>query len=237
MSTTPHTIRIAAVDDDTGFLDLLSEAIAPHPDLQLCATATTLHGALHLLDDPPVDVLLVDLGLPDGSGMALIERAALRWPACEVLVSTAFANDASVIDCFEAGASGYLVKQQQAGRLADDIRMLHAGGSPISPMLARQVMQRLVPERPGHAHAHAHVNVPGVPGVPSTATESDAQLSSRELEVLALITKGFTTDEIAALMKLSNNTVLTYVRRTYSKLRVRSRTEAIFEARSQGLIP
>lgn len=230
MSTTPHNIRIAAVDDDTGFLDLLSEALAPHPDLQLCATATTLHGALHLLDGPPVDVLLVDLGLPDGSGMALIERAALRWPACEVLVSTAFANDASVIDCFEAGASGYLVKQQQAGRLADDIRMLHAGGSPISPMLARQVMLRLVPERPGHAHVN-------VPGVPSTATESDAQLSSRELEVLALITKGFTTDEIAALMKLSNNTVLTYVRRTYSKLRVRSRTEAIFEARSQGLIP
>lgn len=225
-----HAIHIAAVDDDTGFLLFLAEALGPHPELQLRATATTVQGAEQLLAGPPVDVLLVDLGLPDGSGIDVIRRASVMWPTCEVLVSTAYGDELSVIESFEAGASGYLLKHPHAARLVEDIRMLHAGGSPISPLIARQVLQRLVPGRRGDAQASAAP-------APVTPSEPSVLLSTREREVLELITKGFTSEEIAGLMGLSTNTVLTYVRRTYRKLRVNSKTEAIFEARLHGLIP
>jgi DNA-binding NarL/FixJ family response regulator len=236
MSAT-ETIRIAAVDDDASFLAFLAEAIAPHGDLQLCATALTVQEALSLLQGPPVDVILVDLGLPDGSGTELIARIAEAWPTCEVLVSTSFGDDLSVIESFEAGASGYLLKQPHAGSLVEDIRMLRAGGSPISPMIARLVLQRLKPGPRSEAASPTAqgVSAPAV-GAPRVAHDSDGLLSTREREVLELITKGFTTEEIAGLMSLSRNTVLTYVRRTYRKLNVSSKTEAIFEARSQGLI-
>ncbi len=233
----PHAIHIAAVDDDTGFLRFLAEAIEPHPDLHLRATATTVRGAERLLAEPPVDVFLVDLSLPDGSGIDVIRRASATWPTCEVLVSTAFGDELSVIESFEAGASGYLLKQTHAARLVEDIRMLHAGGSPISPLIARQVLQRLVPGRRGGMHANAQAPASTPPQGAAAPGESAVLLSNREREVLELITKGFTSEEIAGLMGLSTNTVLTYVRRTYRKLRVNSKTEAIFEARGQGLIP
>jgi DNA-binding NarL/FixJ family response regulator len=236
----PKTIRIAAVDDDASFLAFLAEAVAPHRDLQLCATALTVHEALSLLQGPPADVILVDLCLPDGSGTELIARVAEAWPTCEVLVSTSYGDDLSVIESFEAGASGYLLKQPHAGSLVEDIRMLHAGGSPISPMIARLVLQRL---KPGPRSDAPSPSAPGAPEAPAPASgasrvahEPDGVLSAREREVLELITKGFTTEEIAGLMSLSRNTVLTYVRRTYRKLNVSSKTEAVFEARSQGLI-
>ncbi len=236
MSAT-ETIRIAAVDDDASFLAFLAEAIARHRDLQLCAKALTVHDALSLLQGPPVDVILVDLGLPDGSGTELIARIAEAWPTCEVLVSTSFGDDLSVIESFEAGASGYLLKQPHAGSLVEDIRMLHAGGSPISPMIARLVLQRLKPGRRREASSPTAQGASGpASGASRVAHEPDGVLSTREREVLELITKGFTTEEIAGLMSLSRNTVLTYVRRTYRKLKVSSKTEAVFEARSQGLI-
>lgn len=219
-------IRVAAVDDDLDFLSFLAEVIESCADLKLCGTASCIADAGQLLLAPPVDVLLVDLGLPDGSGIDLIHRASLIWPECEVLVSTTFGDEASVIESFEAGASGYLLKQPDANRLADDIRMLHAGGSPISPLIARYVLQRLKP---------AKQQVQAAP--PAASLDETESLSSREREVLQLIAKGFTADEIAGLMSLSRNTVLTYVRRTYCKLKVSSKMEAIFEARAKGLIP
>lgn len=145
----PDSIRIVAIEDDQEFLSFLGEAIAPHADLCLVASASTVAQGLALLSGRPADVLLVDLGLPDGSGIDLIAMAVQAWPTCEVLVSTSFSDQLSVIQCFEAGASGYLLKQAHAGRLVEDIRMLHAGGSPISPLIARQVLQRLRPEPHG----------------------------------------------------------------------------------------
>lgn len=234
MSTAP-IIRIAAVDDDVDFLAFLAEAIAPCDDLQLCATASTVADAGQLLMTPPVDVLLVDLGLPDGSGIELIHRASVIWPSCEVLVSTTFGDEFSVIESFEAGASGYLLKQYHAGRLVEDIRMLHGGGSPISPLIARYVLQRLKPARREVPMPTPEL-VP-IRAVPPTTSDDDVLLSTREREVLELVSKGFTADEIAGMKGLSRNTVLTYVRRTYCKLKVNSKAEAIFEARIQGLIP
>jgi DNA-binding NarL/FixJ family response regulator len=231
--TLPDPIRIVAIEDDQEFLSFLVDAIAPHADLCLVASASTVTQGLALLSGQPADVLLVDLGLPDGSGIELIAQAVQAWPTCEVLVSTSFRDQLSVIQCFEAGASGYLLKQAHAGRLVEDIRMLHAGGSPISPLIARLVLQRLRPDPHESAPSTGPIPLDGLqPVEPGTSVV----LSAREQEVLEFTTKGFTAEEIAGLMGLSRNTVLTYVRRTYRKLNVSSKAEAIYEARLGGLI-
>lgn len=230
-------IRIAIVEDDPDCLSLIVEAIRPHADLRLVGVAATLADGRALLAQTEMDVLLVDLGLPDGSGIDLIRQAATSRPDCEVLVSSAFGDEPSVVRSFEAGASGYLLKQQDAGRLADDIRQLHAGGSPISPLIARQILMRLKPTlaaTPGTTEPSPLADAAGAGG----AVRSGAVvLSEREQEVLGYVTKGFTSEEIADLMAVSRHTVLTYVRRTYRKLQVNSKAEAIFEARQHGLIP
>ncbi|MGV7208737.1 response regulator [Oxalobacteraceae bacterium A2-2] len=214
-------IHVAIVEDDPGFRDALSQVVAQAPDMRLAGWAASRAGGLALLDGRPADVLLVDLGLPDGSGIAVIEAAAVRWPGCNIMVSTNFGDETNVMRSIEAGAAGYLLKDSSPARIIDEIRSLANGGSPISPIIARQVLSRF--RRPARAPA-------------PVADESQAQLSLREKEVLDYITKGFTVHEIARLMELSHFTVRTFVRRIYSKLKVNSKAEAIFEARTQGLI-
>lgn len=218
-------IRVALVEDDVSFRNAVVAAIESAPDMALSGVASTRSRGLQLLEGEPPDVLLVDLGLPDGSGIDIIRAAHARWPQCNTMVSTAFGDELHVMQSLEAGAVGYLLKDSAPERLVLEIRNLHAGGSPISPLIARQILTRFRP--------------PAASTAPSGPTESRtrrAVLSARETEVLELITKGFSTSEIAALMSVSQHTVLTYVRRIYSKLEVNSRTEAIFEARSQGLL-
>ncbi len=226
--SSPSCIRIGVVEDDPEILAFLSEVLSPHADLRLVFAASTAAQAMQALDGVPVDVLLVDLGLPDGSGIDLIAHATWRWPDCEVMVSTQFGDEASVIAAFEAGASGYLLKQQGEDHIVEDIRMLRGGGSPISPLIARKVLQKLRPDR--------SMATPTPASAGRAGRSKPVDLSSRELEALELLAKGFTAEEIARLMDVSRNTVLTYVRRTYRKLNVRSKTEAIFEARMEGLV-
>jgi DNA-binding NarL/FixJ family response regulator len=225
----PATIQIALVEDDPQFQAAVASAIRQTQDMHLLWVADTLAQGLSALDaGPAADVLLVDLGLPDGSGIQAIAAAARLWPACAVMVSTAFGDEAHVLQSIEAGASGYLLKDSMPERIVGEIRSLHAGGSPISPLIARQVLMRF---------KQASAPASGASAVDTeTATGNVVTLSAREREVLQYITKGFTADEIARVLDVSHHTVLTFVRRTYAKLKVRSKAEAIYEARARGLI-
>jgi DNA-binding NarL/FixJ family response regulator len=146
------------------------------------------------------------------------------------MVATTFADERHVIASIEAGASGYLLKDSPLPTIAQDIRVLHGGGSPISPRIARQVLMRF---RPTSSRSGAGAGEGGGEAVDKSAAPS---LSDREKETLQLITRGFSFEEIAELMGVSRNTVLTFVRRIYAKLEVRSKTEAVFEARAYGLL-
>jgi len=210
-----NRLRILLVEDDLRFRRAFVAAITAARDLELQAEVGTLQEALALLVGPAPDVLLVDLGLPDGSGIDLIRAAHVAWPTCDIMVSSVFGDEAHVIRSIEAGAAGYLLKDTPPEHMAEQIRNLRAGGSPISPLIARQVLSRLRP--------------------PTASAASDASLSGREQEVLNYIVKGFNYDEIARLVQVSKPTVLTYVRRIYAKLEVRSKTEAVYEARKLGL--
>lgn len=218
-------IHVALVEDDVHFQTAIANAIHAAADMKLVSVSGTRAEGLLALQSIPADVLLVDLGLPDGSGIDVIQAAHAHAPACAVMVCTTFGDEAHVLQSIEAGASGYLLKDSAPDNMLAEIRSLHGGGSPISPLIARQILTRFrqVP--------------PAVPDAPaSPPAEGRTLLSSREKQVLELITKGFTAEEIARLMQVSVHTVQTYVRRVYGKLKVSSKAEAIYEARQQGIL-
>lgn len=237
-------IHVALVEDDVHFQHAISSAIRTSDDMKLVSLADTQASGLRALQQAPADVLLVDLGLPDGSGIEVIRASQVLWPTCAVMVCTTFGDEALVLRSIEAGAAGYLLKDGEPASMLEEIRILHGGGSPISPLIARQILTRFRDRgRIGNAPTGA------LAGSDSTAILSAARnnndiaardeslaLSNREREVLGLITKGFTAEEIAKLMQISVHTVQTYVRRIYSKLKVTSKAEAIYEARQQGLV-
>lgn len=218
-------IRVALVEDDVEVQHAIVSAIEASADLCMACLANTRAEGLLALQGQAADVLLVDLGLPDGSGLDVIQAARHLWPTCAVMVCTTFADEAHVMKSLEAGASGYLLKDGEAGDMLREIRSLYAGGSPISPMIARKILTHFRKQSLTKALEPAGLqgNIPSV-------------LSGRETEVLELITKGFTADEIAKVMQVSTHTVQTYVRRIYAKLKVNSKAEAIYEARYQGLV-
>ena len=218
-------ICIALVEDDISFQTVLMLAIQAEPDMKLLSVANTRAQGLRLLDQVQPDVLLVDLGLPDGSGIDVIRAAHLKWPDCGIMVNTMFGDENNVMQSIEAGASGYLLKESNPEKMVFEIRSLHAGGSPINPLIARQILTRF-----------RHDNKSPTPSAESASDKQRTTLSVREQEVLKYISRGFTSDEIATLISISRHTVLTYVRRIYIKLEVNSKTEAIYEARNQGLL-
>ncbi|MBV7537517.1 response regulator transcription factor [Duganella sp. sic0402] len=218
-------IRVVLVEDDVDFQQMLRQMIDDAPDMELLTVASTREQGMRALEMLTMDVLLVDLGLPDGSGIELIRAAHLRQPQCGVMVCTVFGDEIHVMQSLEAGATGYLLKDSPAHSMVGEIRSLHRGGSPISPLIARQVLTRFREKK-----------LPQPASAPPKTDATRPLLSARELEVLELITKGFTADEIAELLSVSRHTVHTFVRRIYSKLHVNSKAEAIFEARNQGLI-
>jgi len=215
--------RILVVDDDEAFRESVCAAIAGDDSMVLAAQAGSVAAARAAVARGNFDVALVDLGLPDGNGIDLIREIARERPETDVMVVTVFGDEAHVLASIEAGATGYLLKRSLSDTLAATVRELRAGGSPISPVIARQLLQRF--KRPADA-----------PSAAQPAPVDDGGLSEREREVLLFIAKGFTVGEIATMLHLSAHTVATHVKHIYRKLQVHSRTEAVFEAGRMGLL-
>jgi len=209
-----HSVLI--VEDDLRLRASLAQTIRGAGDLSLVGEADDLPEGLRLLDLLQPEVLLVDIGLPSGSGLELIRHAAKQSPHCNVMVITVFAEEQLVLNCIEAGATGYLLKGSSPQDIAAQIRSLVAGGSPISPTIARRLLRRFTSPRNSDADAPT--------------------LSAQEQAVLSMSAKGYSYDEIAVLLKLSRHTVETYVKRIYRKLHVHSKTAAVYEARKLGLV-
>lgn len=218
----PLPIRVAVVEDDPSFRAAFLSAIAQAQDAHLVGWAGTRREGLDLLRQPAAEVLLVDLGLPDGSGIDVIRAAQAAWPGCSVVVATVFGDEHHVMEAIQAGAAGYLLKDSSSTDLMDEIRSAHRGGSPISPIIARRVLQVLRQKEPA---------------APPVEEEKGDTLSARETQVLELVAKGFAYEEIAQRMSVSRHTVTTFVRRIYAKLEVHSKLEAVNEARRKGWLP
>ena len=216
--------RIVLVEDDANCVERMLRAFAAEPRVRVVAVeASVAQGRAALLRERP-ELLITDLGLPDGSGSELVRAVGREGLATLPLVITMFNDDTNVFDALAAGALGYLVKDADASELVRGTLELLAGGSPMSPSIARRVLARFRSPEP-KPEAAAQPDDPEKP-----------QLSAREREVLGLIVKGFRFDEIAGLLGVSSTTVSTYVQRIYKKLAVHSRGEAVYEATQLGLI-
>lgn len=216
-------IKLALVEDNPQMSQSLTDAVEKESRVVLTGVAYTFQQGLELLNHAPADVLLIDLGLPDGNGINLIKSARSLWPNCAIMVFTVFGDEENILNCIKAGANGYLLKDCPPDQVIQEIFSLHAGGSPISPMVARLIL-KMIPKNIANE------------AVTALRSPNDIELSSRETEVLQLMTKGFNYVEVAKKLEVSPHTVRTFVRRIYTKLEVNSKVAAINKARTKGIL-
>lgn len=213
-----NMIRVAMIEDDPVTSERIISLVSQADDIEIVGHAASAAAAREMIKAGGFDVLLCDIGLPDGNGIHLMKQAMVKNPDVDILVVTIFANQSKVLDSIKAGARGYLLKDDGLENCVNSIREIHRGGSPISPMIARQLLRQL-----GGRH-------------PQSNEEGQTPLSEREVDVLNMLARGFAYAEIGDLLGLSTQTVATYVKRLYRKLEVNSRSEAVFEAQSRGII-
>lgn len=214
------TISVLIVEDEPEILRRFSQAVFNDSSLSLTAAVATGAAALAVLAASEPDVILLDLGLPDMRGIEVIDHVSRHQPACDVLVVTMFSDDQHIFDALEAGATGYLLKDAGLERVAASIHELRAGGSPISPSIARRVLRRLKV----------------APGAAAPQASAPSALTPREIELLKLTAKGLSFDSIGQLLEISPHTVVAHVKKIYRKLAVHSRGEAVYEATQMGLL-
>jgi DNA-binding NarL/FixJ family response regulator len=216
---------VMLVEDDPAFLARFCAMVAASPELRLLGAVGDLAAARQLLAGIPPDVLLTDLGLPDGSGIELIRETAARHPATDIMVISVFGDEEHVVASIQAGATGYVLKDSLPDEFVALIRELRAGGSPMSPLIARKLLRTFRMPKPAPA-----------PPAASASVAPDAGLTPREAEVLGLVAKGFAFAEVARLLEMSPHTVTAHVKKVYQKLAVHSRGEAVYEATRMGLL-
>ncbi len=214
----PKNHSVLLLEDERPAREHLAAAIDIHPQLSLVDAVASCKEAIKALGEHQPDILVSDLGLPDGHGVQVIREAKQLYPNIEILVVTMYADEEHVVEALEAGASGYLLKRQAFETLADAILTVMRGESAISPEVARFLLKRF--------------NLSRQP--PEQQVKSP--LTAREHDVLKWIAKGYSYDEIADILKMSVNTVRTHIRNVYKKLEVSSRTEAVFEATNLGIL-
>jgi DNA-binding NarL/FixJ family response regulator len=199
---------------------LKSLVLQVFPDARISESAR-VHDALELISALRFDLALIDLGLPDGSGVSVVEKLREAQPESQSVVVTIHDDDEHLFPALQAGAFGYLLKEQPRELLAEQLDRISQGEPPLSPSIARRVIQYFT----AHAKPRPEQNT-AVPTV---------QLTERENEVLLRVAKGYTLPEIGQQLNLSRHTIADYVKQIYRKLNVSSRAEAALEAQRLGL--
>lgn len=180
--------------------------------------ASRVHDALGLVSAIPFQLALIDLGLPDGSGVDVVGAIREAHPEAQSVVVTIHDDDEHLFPALQAGAFGYILKEQPRELIAEQLQRISSGEPPLSPSIARRVIAYFAAQEKPQADLMPHV-----------------QLTERESEVLLRVAKGFTLPEIGVQLSLSRHTIADYVKQIYRKLNVSSRAEAALEAQRLGL--
>ena len=205
--TTP--IRTVLIEDVVSYAEALRNYIAiSNSGVECAGVFTTAEEALQHIPKHPPDVAVVDINLPGMSGIELVARLKETCPGVLCLILTTYEDGVPIFDALKAGASGYILKRAPAQEIVSAIIQVHQGGSPMSPQIARRVVNFF------------HNRPP--------ADELDV-LSEREREVLQLLSEGSMYKEIAGHLNISIDTVRSHVRKIYEKLHVHSRTGAVLK--------
>jgi len=212
---------ILIVEDSYATRMRLNNAITKGGNFQLLESVGDFKSAAEILKNNSPDILLTDLDLPDGNGIDLIKMLHLPEVKTQLaIVISIFGDGDHVINALKAGASGYLLKDDNFIDINNAITQMLQGGSPISPSIARHLLDELTL----------------LPSYPITDEVNNYLLTKREKEVLILVSKGYTDKEIGDAFNLSIHTIKGYVKNIYKKLSVRNRMQAVHEAKLQGIL-
>jgi DNA-binding NarL/FixJ family response regulator len=215
MSETPQ-LRIAIVEDRDDIRLSLSAIIDQATGYSCVAAWSTMESALREIERPLPDVVLVDLNLPGMDGIEGIRRLRERFPRLVLLVLTVFGDDRKIFDALCAGATGYLLKNTPRRRLLESLREASDGGSPMSPQIARRVIELFRDVRP--------------------KAQAECDLTPHELRVVKLLADGHNYRSAAEVLGTSYSTVNYHLQQIYRKLQVHGKSEAVAKALRQGLL-
>ncbi|MCH9827605.1 MAG: response regulator transcription factor [Gammaproteobacteria bacterium] len=208
--------RGLVVEDQPRAREWLCQSLAEAmPDLAVDAVGSLAQAYASVRATSP-QLALIDLGLPDGSGIELIDRLNREVTDCVCIVTTIYSDDVHLFPALRAGAKGYLLKDQPRSQIVQGLHGILAGEPPLSPVIARRLLR--------------------VFGDQSGAAGSQHGLTPREREALALIAKGYKLPDVALQMSVTRNTAAGFIKSVYRKLNVSSRAEATLEAARMGLV-
>jgi DNA-binding NarL/FixJ family response regulator len=211
-------IRVLLVDDHQLLTDALSRALAREPDIDVVGVAGSVEASRELAEQP-LDVVLMDYRLPDGTGAEATRAIKSRWPEARVVMLTAVNDDETVLESIQAGADGYMTKDRAVDDVVSAVRAAHAGDTLLPRAVIIGIAQRVAAARDRNADRRP--------------IES---LTPREIEVLRALTDGMSTREICDRLFIAPNTLRTHVQNIMGKLRVHSKLEAVAFALRHRLI-
>jgi len=209
---------VTLVEDDADVRARLSALITEHEQFELLDACGTMVQGLSALSQHKPDVLLTDLGLPDGSGIDIIRAIEQQHLDCDAMVISGFQDENLVFKALEAGAKAYILKHDNSQTITDAILAMINGGAPMSPVIARLMLLKF------HTAQAQPIPLPEA-------------LTPRQTKILKLLGQGFSANEVSEKLGIAYYTVTTHIKNIYNKLQVNSRSEAIYEAIRQGLLP
>jgi DNA-binding NarL/FixJ family response regulator len=212
-------IRVAVVDDQPLVRSGLQNIITAEPDMLVVGQAASGEGALELLRDTPVDVMLLDVRMAGMDGIETTRRIMAAGYPVRIIILTTFDVDEYVLGGLAAGASGFLLKDLSHTMVTDAIRSVHLGDAVIAPQTIRRLMFRMIPD-PGRRRADPRL----------------AQLTDREYDVLQQVVEGANNLEIAETLHMAEGTVKTHISRLLAKLQARDRVGLVLEAHRMGML-
>lgn len=208
-------IRVSIVDDNIELNKNLASILRTEPGIELVQTYYDAETASKSILNDKCDVLVVDINLPGRSGIELIEELVENGVTSQFLMYTIHDGNEYLFRALKAGASGYILKGASALQIIEYIRLIHAGGAPMTPSIARKVIS-FFQDKP--------------------FDNDESNLTKREVEVVKLLNKGYTYNEIAEKLKISKNTVHTHIKKIYEKLQASGREDAIRKAKYKSII-
>ena len=214
------SLRIAIFDDNKNIRESIGLLLQTVPEFQLVGSFSHVLDCMDDLRDCRPDVVLMDIEMPGMSGIEAVTVLKKEFPQILVLMQTVFEDDDRVFDSICAGASGYILKNFLNTKLIDAINELQYGGSPMSPSIARKVLNKM-------QQVSQHIRKEEAP---------DYQLTAREKEVLSCLVNGQSYKMIAADLNISYETVRSHVKKIYEKLHVASLTEVVAKAIHQRIV-
>jgi DNA-binding NarL/FixJ family response regulator len=209
-------VKVAIVEDHREFRDYLGALIGGAEGFRCTGSYRSMEEALDKIGFELPDAVLVDIGLPGMSGVDGVRLLKERYPQLVLLIQTVYDDDERVFNALCAGASGYLLKKTQPSRLLESLREAVAGGSPMSPEVARRVIRLFREIRPPE--------------------RSDYDLTPHEIRILKLLVEGYNYKTAAAELKVTPSTINFHLQKIYEKLQVHSKTEAVAKALRNRLV-